>query len=514
MPSVKNRPLCAFLLWGSALLILIACRSGETFAPSPTVTPTATSTPTLIPMPAASATLDPILSPTPASTAPATEADVIIDFEAVVGLSPTGYGTNGWWNDEDAELWRARYAELGPQVVRLPALQMILEPLNDNDDPGAINWAGFRFGDPFPLPIGGEGRRVTYRLWFETLRDLDITLLLHTPYLSGWLSANGNRDPFSSFPPTDVAEYGEFVRALLTYLVDEVGYPPQRIILEPVNEADLRCGADPAVPCFWQDWEMDDLFAVVRTAHEQAAAVDPAIRIAGLATCCDTNLLPRFMVEYKGDEYLDVITYHRYGRGFDFGSAIARGVELQAYGKPVYLDEFGSTKYWSNGLEGALWHSAVMPQIWAAGINPVQFSISEWPGMHQGYNQLGLFADWTGDWARKPAYWVYVNFYAHLNGAELVRATSSPDLFVLAGRHLETETLAVWLTNVTLARKEKLAFQIDHWPTNHAILTAYDNLSGPQSIDTISVAVKGGQLLFDYAVPEHSSFSLVLQAIP
>ena len=439
---------------------------------------------------------------------------MVINYDNVVDQSPTGYGTNGWWTDEDANLWRARYAELGPQVVRLPALQMILEPVNDDGNPETIDWAGFHFDVPYTLRSAGTEKHVTYHRWFETLRDLDITLLIHTPYLAGWLSANTTREPFASFPPQDVAEYGEFIRALLIYLVDEVNYAPERIILEPVNEADLRCGTDPAVPCFWENWQMEDLAAVVQTAHDQAAAVDSAIRIAGLATCCNTDLLPRFMAEYEGNKYLDVITYHRYRQGFDFESAIARGIELQAHGKPVYLDEFGSTKYWSNGVEGALWHSVVMPQIWAAGISPVQFPISEWPATYQDYGQLGLFHDWTGDWETKPAYWVYASFYHHLSGTEILSATAPAGTFVLAGRRAETGTLAVWLTNIARTTKDTITFQIAHWPASGATVTVCNNLIGLKPVDTISVAAKDGQLAFDYAVPAHSSLSFLLQVVP
>jgi len=456
--------------------------------------------------------------PLPADTTPTTGANVEgaipaairVDYQTVIGQSPTGYGTNGWWTDEDADLWHARYAELGPKVVRLPVLQMILEPANDNTDPQTVNWAAFRFERPFPW----FDRHITYRHWFETLRDLEVTLMIHTPYMAGWLSANGKRDPFSSFPPKDVTEYGEFVRAVLTYLVDEVGYPPERLILEPVNEADLRCGADPAVPCFWENWQMDDLVAVVRVAYDEAKAIDSAIRIAGLATCCDTGLLPRFVDEYGGDEYLDIITYHRYGRGFDFESAIARGRELQTYGKPVYLNEFGSKKYWGKGVEGALWHSAVMPQVWAAGINPVQFPISEWPGMHQGYDQLGLFADWTDDWAIKPSYWVYVNFYNHLSGTEIVSATAPAGMSIIAGRRIEPETLVVWVTNVTSEGEGETVLQIVNWPTSDATVTVYDNLVSSEPVDNIYLAQENGQIALAYAIPSRSSYCFLLRTGP
>jgi len=87
-------------------------------------------------------------------------------------------------------LWQARYSELRPQIVRLLLLQAILEPINDDGDPTHINWSGFNFDQAAPVPVGE--RPVTHRLWFETLRDLDITVMLYIPHLAGWLSANGD----------------------------------------------------------------------------------------------------------------------------------------------------------------------------------------------------------------------------------------------------------------------------------------------------------------------------------
>jgi hypothetical protein len=342
---------------------------------------------------------------------------------------------------------------------------------------------------------------------------LNITVMVYTPYLAGWLSANGDRGLMSSFPPKDVAEYGEFVRALLTFLVSEVKYPPERIILEPVNEADLPCGADPAVPCFWDKWQMSDLVSVVRTAHDQAASVHPAIRIAGLTTCCDAGLLPRFVKEYGGAQYLDIVTYHYYEGELDFAPALAQGRELQAYGKPVYLNEFGSKKYWSNGINGALWHSAVLPQAWAAGINPVQFPMSEWPVMHAGYDKLGLFSDWNEGWAIKPAYWVYVNFYTLFGGAEVLKVAAPVGSMAAAARRRQPDVLSIWLTNMASATPKSSVFQIDNWPASTAVVMVYDNLAGPNPRDVFHLQATDGKLVFSYALVS-GSYAFVVRAVP
>jgi len=99
--------------------------------------------------------LTPVLTAATRETTPipsTVQADIVVDWRAAVVSGPTDYGINGWWTDEDADLWRARYAQLAPKVVRVIAHQTVLEPVNDNDDPNVINWKGFHFNDPFPIP--------------------------------------------------------------------------------------------------------------------------------------------------------------------------------------------------------------------------------------------------------------------------------------------------------------------------------------------------------------------------
>ncbi len=159
---------------------------------------------------AATATLSPPVpaaSPGSVSTIPAGEtlSTISIDYQKVIGQSPLEYGTNGWWTDQDADLWRARYAQLGGTLVRIPALQGMLEPQNDDDDPQHINWQGFMFDRPLPW----FGRTVTFRQQLAALDDEQMTIMLYVPYLSGWLSANGDKQIFSTYPPNDLAEYRE-----------------------------------------------------------------------------------------------------------------------------------------------------------------------------------------------------------------------------------------------------------------------------------------------------------------
>jgi hypothetical protein len=431
-----------------------------------------------------------------------------VDYQSIISQSPASFGTNGYWSDQDAEMWRTRYAELEPTVVRLPALQGMLEPQNDDTDPDHINRQGFLFDQPFPW----LGRTVTFRKWLETLRDQDITIMIHVPYLAGWLSANEDRDLYSTYPPRDIAEYREYLLALLTFVIDELDYPPERVILEPINEPDLDCGQDPNVPCFWENWQMDDLVKVMRTANEVAMEVDPDIHIVGVAECCGTALVETLMNDYDGQSLLDGLTYHHYVSGENFRDGLIKGQRLAAYGKPVYINEYGNTQVWSNGTPGALWHAATLPQIWAAGINPIQFPISEFPGTHEGYNQLGLFYDWRDDWEIKSTYWVYTNFYNYFGDTELVSIQEIEPLVLLAGRKLSEDgnpLLVIWVTNPTSKPQDTLRLEIDNFPVNKALAQVYDNLLGPDPITNIEL--KGPSILIDLQLPAASSYSIVLQ---
>lgn len=408
---------------------------------------------------------------------PEGHADISIHTDQRLASGPVPYGTNGWWFDQDADMWKQRYSELAPQIVRLPIMQGVIEPVNDNDDPRVMDRKGFRFDESLPW----FDRTVTMRRWLETLRDQNITVMLNFPYLAGWLSANSDRGWESTYPPNSLDEYAEFLRASLTFVIREVGYPPERVILEPVNEPDLGCGQDPAVPCFWENWVMDDLVAVMRTARQVADEIDPAIRVVGLSTCCNEGLLPQFMADHGGTGILDGITYHRYENQFDQAEAIRIGRWYQEWGLPVYLNEYGSTIYWSNGLEGALWHAAALPHIWSAGIAPIQFAMAEIPGMHQGYNELGLFYDGSRNWEKKPAYHIYTAFFGRLAPAIPV-ATDIADnvpIIATAGRHDDGHA-SIWMVNADRERSHRIIVDIHGLPSDQAIITVYDVLADQQ----------------------------------
>jgi len=465
----------------------------------------------------AASTPGPANSPTPA---PATEfvspvasrggVDIGVDVSRPMGEDAVPYGVNGWWTDEDAELWRTRYAELDPQIVRLPLMHGALEPANDDNDSSHVRWAGFHFDRPIPW----FGRSVTYRQWFGTLRDLDMTLMIYVPHLAGWLSANDDHGLSSTYPPRSLAEYGEFLAATLTYLVDVVHYPPDRIILEPINEPDLGCGQDGAVPCFWEDWRMEDLVAVIQTARDAIDTVDPDIRLVGLSTCCDHGLVEELMRHYDGAALLDGITYHRYERSVELEATVGLGRRLADWGLPVYIGEYGNTRYWSNGQEGALWHAVALAYFWPAGIAPIQFSMSELPGMHEGYNQLGLFSDWGDGWTLKPAYYVYAAFFRDLAITTPVSVSASMPLVAAAGRG-DDGTVALWVINTGQEDRSDVVFRVMGGRglagKNGFRVTVYDIIPGDSATGTF---VGSGRVpTFTWNVSARTVHVFVVEAI-
>ncbi len=459
-------------------------------------------------LPAAQPAAPPAPPLTPAQTA---RPDVrVFPARPLERPAPSAYGVNGWWSDQDAALLSARYAELAPQVVRLPLLAAVIEPQNDNADPQQADPAGFAFEQPFDA----GGRSLTYARWFAALRDLGADVMLYIPYLPAWMAKRPGPTPLTApYPPADLDEYAELVRVTLRYLVDDLGYPPERIILEPVNEPDLPCGGDPSVSCFWSGMDFEALVAVIQAARREAAAVSPRIRLAGLALCCTPGLLERFLQEPQRAALLDILTYHDYAGGYSIGRALQRGDALRAWGKPVYLDEYGSTTYWSNGQEGALWHAAVLPQLWRRGIVPIQFSLSEWPGMHAGYNQLGLMRDWNAGWERKPAYRVYRNFYAAVPGRQPVEIQPPEGLIAWAGVQPADGALTVWLVNGTReAEGGNLTLEVRGWPAESALVRVQDVTQSPAAGATLFrvAAAPEGSLIFQVALPPRSAALLLL----
>ena len=442
---------------------------------------------------------------------------VSADFNAVISSGPAAYGTNVWWTDQDAGVWTSRWNELGPSWVRLYVSHSIVEPENDDADPDTINWDSFRFDTPISVPIVMT-RTMTYRDWFEALRDQpDVHILIHFSYLAPWLTDNPAHPaipiPAAPYPPNDIAEYREFIEATARFLVEEVGFPPERIAFEVMNEPDLACGADPVTPCFWQDWTMDDIRDVVSVTYQATEEVAPAIALVGLAECHGTAIVRDLLDNDPEGAYLDGLSYHYYAPGDNLSVALNRAQELVSYGLPIYLDEYGSLAYRSEGVDGALWHSLALPVLWRAGIAPIQYPVSAWPLLGEPYNSMGLFEDWRGGWTRKPSYWVHANFFRFVGGGEIISHMTTPDeLDVLVSRRVVTDVAQVvfWTANRETSPLPDIAFTLHNFPASPATLHVYDNMTGLMPL--VTETLHGAPLVFTTTLPALSSRAFVLSS--
>lgn len=439
-------------------------------------------------------------------------ADFSADFSAVLASGPPSWGSNLWWTDQDVAVWTGRWEELGLVLARVPVPHALVEPVNDNGDPYQANPEGFLLDTPIGFPALVT-RTLTYRNWFEALRDRSpVEMMVSFTYLAPWLTDNPPHEGYSflaaPYPPNDLDEYREFVEVLLRYLVEELGFPPERLLLEAVNEPDLGCGQDPAVPCFWRDWTMQDIADVVRVTCEAVQETSPAVRVVGLAECCGTGVVRALLDGYAEGSCLTDLSYHYYSNGYDLDAVMIRKTELAPYDRPLYLDEYGDFEYLSVGTDGGLWHSWALPVLWTAGVIPAQYPISEFPLHPEPYNSMGLFEDWRGDWERKPAYWVYANFFHHITGGEVISATAPPTIDILAVRRLtgEEAEVALWVVNRTDVPLADQSFAVYNFPGQEAVLHEYDNLIGPAPILTTTIA--GSPLAFAATLPARSSLTI------
>jgi len=435
------------------------------------------------------------------------QAAVTIDFDQETGPSPAWYGTNTFFTDQTQVMFRHLWTESSQKVIRIHLFQQMLEPVNDNEDPHTINWEGFRFGYAFPWQGSWT---VTFDEWVGSLRDSGVILMPNFVYLAGWLSANEDEGLVSTYPPADLDEYYEYVYAVLYHMVYDLNYPPDRIVVEPMNEPDLGCGVDPGVHCFWNNWVMSDLVDVVVTTVQAAHDVDENIRAVGLSECCGTDLTRQFMDHYNGSAYLDGLTYHTYVDS-DFSAAITRANTLKPYGLPVLINEYGSFSHLSNGIEGALWHSYALDQLWRNDINPIQYPFTEFTGNSEPYNSMGLLLDWTGSWTPKPAYFVYTNFYRHMGETEKLNLSVSENLLVLAGKKGLTgnrDRAVIFVTNRSGTAQGNVRFRIRNFSADRARICIYDNTAGIYPVEDF--VSEGSPITF--STPVGSTATLTITA--
>ena len=325
---------------------------------------------------------------------------ITVDFADVVGHGPQYYGSNIFWTEEDINLIKDRMDKSNMNIMRLYIFPYYLENPNDNSDPNSINWDGFNFDTEIPW----LEKTVKYSTMFEALKELNMYIMVDIPYLSPWLSANDHvsDDMYSTYPPNNYDEYEELVYAVLYYMVNTIGISPDKIILEPFNEPDLGCGQDPSVHCFWKNHSMDQTANTFLAAYNAAKNVSPNIRVMGMAEWNNGQYVRNFINNYNGLNYLDGITYHKYSNNYDISSLISMGTGfIDDYGLPVFVNEYGSRTWGSDGTNGALWNSYTLTNLLKNSIQPLQFPFFEYPGIGEPYESMGLFYNWNNNWQIK-----------------------------------------------------------------------------------------------------------------
>jgi hypothetical protein len=97
--------------------------------------------------------------------------------------------------------------------------------------------------------------------------------------------------PSAAYPPNDMAEYRKFVEAVLRHLVEVLELPPERIVVEVLNEPGLGCSADLVAPRSCENWTMDEIACAVWFAYKVIQTVNTDIRLVALAECCGTGVV-------------------------------------------------------------------------------------------------------------------------------------------------------------------------------------------------------------------------------
>ena len=147
-----------------------------------------------------------------AQTGPARMQVVQVNFGEVVGHSPTFYGVENSWIDQNRDLYLERYRRLHANVVRVQVSQEIFEPVNDNNDPEV--WSG-NFS-AITVPVDSQrGKTLTYKDMFTSLRSEfpDMHFQINVWLAARWNASNENGylGFGGAFPPINDAEHQEFM---------------------------------------------------------------------------------------------------------------------------------------------------------------------------------------------------------------------------------------------------------------------------------------------------------------
>jgi hypothetical protein len=86
------------------------------------------------------------------------------------------------------------------------------------------------------------------------------------------------------------------------------------------------------------------------------------------------------------------------------------------------VNEYGSRTWGSDGIDGALWNSYTLTHLLKNGIQPLQHPFSEFPGLGDPYESMGLFYDWNNDWQIKGSFWIYSNILRFMKNTDILNS--------------------------------------------------------------------------------------------
>lgn len=435
----------------------------------------------------------------------AAKANVTVDYQARREAYPQVFGSQIWWTDQDSLTYVAAWRDLGINTVRVGLMQEMIEPQNDDADPGHCRWENFYFDRAIPLGITSE-KTITLSKLFQAIRDAGLNVIVVNFYLAAW-NSKVDRGARSPFPPRDLAEHQEFLHTFLSWLVNQIHFPPNRILLEPMNEPDF-----PGLG-FWENGSLTEIAGVAWVAHQAAAAVDARIRVIGPSETMSTTITESLMREFDAARYLDGLAFHYYGVNFE--PVFDRVNTLRTFGLPLYLTEYGNLDDSNQELAATLWHSRILAEIWqrTPDLQPIQFTLTSYPtGLdEENIFNLALQLDWRYQWERRPAFLIYQHFWRMFQGTRRVNSQTSADLSLIAARKMPDASpaaLSLWLTNQTGQDYTAVTFTVQGFPCKHGQILVYSNLDTATVID--SLRAFGTPLRFQYRLPAYCSVRMEL----
>ncbi|WP_010268388.1 glycosyl hydrolase [Paenibacillus senegalensis] len=364
-----------------------------------------------------------------------------------------------WW-----EIEKRRIAKLKPNIVRVWYQIDWMEPINDNDDPGTIDWSG--------MQTESVKMQAVYRV-LDYLKSQDIDVILVAGWkmnaeVRNWLGFSGLQKPETS-APRDLEEWAEWVSATLQQLIVNKGYSNIKYVMS-YNEPNLGDFETP--PSINQ---MDYYEAMYRAIHNRLVTDGIRSQIKLLGPDESSGLDWMEHAAQNMDDILDIYEGHAYGKDYDSMAAwtAERMAYVQPTGKPLMITEFaaaGDKTTYQNAVE--------LADLMISGMRSGNSGMLMWRLADQfivdPLNFLDSSAYGTWPWLPEsavPRYTYYtLSLFTRFGGVHsqvLSTETDDPDLHVTSVRRSDGE-LTVFVVNKSMSENKRVALTISA-PINKTI---------------------------------------------